>query len=92
MSHQFNVPNPSVWLSRDAIRLSSQLIESLQISQGTTLARYLGVNPIFYNDEAVRVWVQRELETGLSIDARTLSQLEERFLSLVSLKLVSINV
>lgn len=48
-------PNASIWLSTEAISLSTKLMVNLQIQQGSQLAKMLGVNPIFYNDEAVRI-------------------------------------
>ena len=61
----FNFPRPSVWLSLEAIKLSDELIMTLEIPQGSGLAEMLNVNKIFYNHEAVRIWVQRELDNGL---------------------------
>lgn len=75
--------NSSVWLTKEAINLSNKLMTILQIQQGSNLAKLLGVNPIFYNDEAIRVWVQRELNDGLSIDRETLKTLQKRFLDIM---------
>lgn len=81
----FKNPNPSVWLSREAIELSTKLMINLQIQQGSNLATLLGLSPIFYNDEAIRIWVQRELDEGLPINQFTLSNLESMFLGLMEL-------
>ena len=79
-----NTPSPSIWLSKEAIELSNKLMINLQIQQGSNLANLLGVNPIFYNDEAIRVWVQRELNEGLEMNRYTLMRLETRFLEIMS--------
>lgn len=78
-------PNPSVWLSREAIELSTKLMINLQIQQGSNLATLLGLSPIFYNDEAIRIWVQRELDEGLPMNQCTLSNLESMFIGLMEL-------
>ncbi|PNK61525.1 hypothetical protein [Psychrobacter sp. FDAARGOS_221] len=78
-------PNPSVWLSREAIELSTKLMINLHIQQGSNLATLLGLSPIFYNDEAIRIWVQRELDEGLPMNRFTLSHLESMFLGLMEL-------
>ncbi|MEC5211385.1 hypothetical protein RCH20_002469 [Psychrobacter sp. PL15] len=77
-------PNASIWLSAEAISLSTKLMLSLQIQQGSQLAKMLGVNPIFYNDEAVRIWVQRELNEGLALNRCTLGSLETKFLDIMN--------
>lgn len=84
MQLTITTPHPSVWLSREAIELSNKLIVRLQIQQGSGLAKMLGVNPIFYNDEAMRIWVQRELNEGLEMNRYTLAKLESRFLDIMS--------
>jgi hypothetical protein len=48
------------------------------------LASLLGVDAILYNDEAVYVWVQRQLDDGLIVDDYTLSTLETAFIELVT--------
>ena len=75
---------PSIWLSKEAIDLSDNLMMRLQIQQGSTLSNLLGVNSIFYNDEAVKVWVQRELNEGLPINNKTLTILESKFLKIMN--------
>ncbi|WP_201559907.1 hypothetical protein [Psychrobacter sp. NC44] len=77
-------PHGSIWLSAVAISLSTKLMANLQIQQGSQLAKMLGVNPIFYNDEAVRIWVQRELNEGLALNRYTLTNLETKFLAIMN--------
>ena len=77
-------PHASIWLSAEAISLSTKLMLNLQIQQGSQLAKMLGVNPIFYNDEAIRIWVQRELNEGLALNRDTLTNLETKFLEIMS--------
>lgn len=79
----FNFPKPSVWLSLEAIKLSDELITTLEIPQGSGLADLLNVNKIFYNHEAVRIWVQRELDNGLPYYGRV-SELVNRFMICVT--------
>lgn len=77
-------PHASIWLSAEAISLSTKLMVNLQIQQGSQLAKMLGVNPIFYNDEAIRIWVQRELNEGLALNRYTLTNLETKFLTIMN--------
>ena len=77
-------PHPSIWLSAEAISISTKLMVNLQIQQGSQLAKMLGVNPIFYNDEAIRIWVQRELNEGLALNRYTLTNLETKFLDIMN--------
>ena len=77
-------PHSSIWLSAEAISLSTKLMINLQIQQGSQLAKMLGVNPIFYNNEAVRIWVQRELNEGLAMNRYTLTNLETKFLTIMN--------
>lgn len=84
MNTIIKLPNASIWLSAEAISLSTELMVNLQIQQGSQLAKMLGVNPIFYNDEAVRIWVQRQLNEGLAVDLFTLLNLETMFLDIMS--------
>jgi len=77
-------PHVSIWLSAEAISLSTKLMVNLQIQQGSQLAKMLGVNPIFYNDEAIRIWVQRELNEGLALNRYTLTNLETKFLAIMN--------
>lgn len=79
----FSCPSPSVWLSLEAINLSTQLIQMLEIQDGTGLADLLGVNHIFFNHEAVRVWVQKEMQAGLP-DEGKLDELVSRFYACVN--------
>lgn len=79
----FSCPTPSVWLSLEAINLSNQLIQMLEIQDGTGLADLLGVNHIFFNHEAVRVWVQKEIQAGLPDDGK-LDELASRFYACVN--------
>lgn len=85
MYYIIQLPNTSPWLSGDAILLACQLMTNLEIPQGTNLAKILRVNSIFYNDEAIRVWVQRQLDDGLVVDDYALSTLETAFIELVSI-------
>ena len=77
-------PHASIWLSAEAISLSTKLMVNLQIQQGSQLAKILGVNPIFYNDEAIRIWVQRELNEELGLNRYTLMNLETKFLAIMN--------
>jgi len=77
--------NSCTCFSADAKSLSSQLLVNLQIQQGVQLASLLGVDPILYNDEAVYVWVQRQLDDGLMINDYALSTLETAFIDIVSI-------
>ncbi len=79
----FNFPHPSVWLSLEAIKLSDELIATLEIPQGLGLAELLNVNKIFYNHEAVRIWVQRELDNGLPCFGQ-INELCGRFMACVN--------
>lgn len=83
MHYIIQLPHPSPWLSGDAILLACQLMISLKIQQGTQLAKILKVNSIFYNDEAIRVWVQRKIDEGLVIDDYALSTLETAFIDIM---------
>ena len=76
--------NSCTWFSKQTKALASQLVFSLQIQQGVQLASLLGVDAILYNDEAVYVWVQRQLDDGLMIDDYALSILETAFIELVT--------
>lgn len=75
--------NASSWFTGDAKSLSIQLLTNLQIQQGVQLATLLGVDSILYNDEAVYVWVQRQLDEGLPINDRTIGKLEASFIDLM---------
>lgn len=84
MSANLSRLNSCTCFSADAKSLSSQLLVNLQIQQGVQLASLLGVDPILYNDEAVYVWVQRQLDDGLMIDDYALSTLETAFIDVVT--------
>lgn len=76
--------NSCTWFSNNAKSLAYQLLSSLQIQQGTQLASLLSVDSILHNDEAVYVWVQRQLDDGLIVDDHALSTLETAFIELVT--------
>lgn len=84
MSANLSQLNACTWFSDNAKSLSFQLLRNLQIQQGVQLASLLGVDPILYNDEAVYVWVQRQLDNGLIVDDYALSTLETAFIELVT--------
>ena len=79
--------NASTWFSKDTKSLADQLLSNLEIQQGTQLARTLSVDPILYNCEAVYVWVQRQLDDGLTVDDHILSTLETAFIDLVDVEI-----
>ena len=72
-------PTTSSWFDHNVKVLTKQLIENLQIQQGSQL----GVNPIFYNDEALHVWVQRQIDEGLIVDDEAIGVLEAAFIGLM---------
>ncbi|GAF62831.1 hypothetical protein JCM18903_2938 [Psychrobacter sp. JCM 18903] len=76
--------NSCTWFSKQTKALASQLVFSLQIQQGVQLASLLGVDAILYNDEAIYVWVQRQIDDGLIVNDYTLSTLETAFIDLVT--------
>ena len=76
--------NSCTWFSEQTKALASQLLFSLQVQQGVQLASLLGVDAILYNDEAIYVWVQRQLDDGLIVNDYTLSTLETAFIDLVT--------
>ena len=76
--------NSCTWFSEQTKALASQLLFSLQIQQGVQLASLLGVDSILYNDEAIYVWVQRQIDDGLIVNDYTLSTLETAFIDLVT--------
>ena len=84
MNNDLTRLNSCIWFSEQTKALASQLLFSLQIQQGVQLASLLGVDSILYNDEAIYVWVQRQLDDGLMIDDYTLSTLETAFIELVT--------
>ena len=84
MNNNLSRLNSCTWFNEQTKTLASQLLFSLQIQQGVQLATLLGVDPILYNDEAVYVWVQRQLDDGLIVDDHALSTLETAFIELVT--------
>ena len=50
-------------LSADANIIANRLINDMQIQSGSGLARFLEVDICFDNHRALRVWVQRQLDT-----------------------------
>ncbi len=84
MNNHLSRLNTCTWFSEQTKTLASQLLLSLQIQQGVQLASLLGVDAILYNDEAVYVWVQRQLDEGLVFDDYALSTLETAFVELVT--------
>ena len=73
--------NACTWFSDNAKSLSFQLLRNLQIQ----LASLFNIDSILYNDEAVYVWVQRQLNDGLIVDDYALSTLETAFIDVVSI-------
>lgn len=84
MNNNLSRLNSCTWFSNNAKPLAYQLLSSLQIQQGTQLASLLSVDSILHNDEAVYVWVQRQLDAGLVADDYALSTLETAFIELVT--------
>ena len=83
MSTNLSRLNTCTWFSDNAKSLAYQLLSNLQIQQGTQLASLLSVDSILYNDEAVYVWVQRQLDAGLVADDYALSTLETAFIDTI---------
>ena len=50
-------------ISDDANEITNALMRELYVSSGYNLARFLGVKRCFDNDMAMRVWVQKRLDT-----------------------------
>ena len=84
MNNNLSRLNSCAWFGEQPKILASKLLFSLHVQQGVRLATLLGVDPILYNDEAVYVWVQRQLDDGLIVDDYTLSTLETAFIELVT--------
>ena len=84
MNNNLSRLNSCAWFSEQTKALASQLLFSLQVQQGVQLASLLGVDAILYNDEAIYVWAQRQLDDGLIVDDYTLSILETAFIELVT--------
>ena len=56
---------PDGAISEDANEIANALMRELYISSGHNLARFLGVKRCFDNDMAMRIWVQKHLDTSL---------------------------
>lgn len=56
---------PDGAISEDANEIANALMRELYISSGHNLARFLGVKRCFNNDMAMRVWVQKRLDSSL---------------------------
>lgn len=56
---------PDGAISADANLIANSLMRDLCISSGHNLARFLGVKHCFNNDMAMRVWVQKRLDSSL---------------------------
>ena len=56
---------PDSAISADANLIANALMRELYISSGYNLARFLGVKRCFNNDMAMRVWVQKGLDSSL---------------------------
>ena len=54
---------PDGAISEDANLIANALMRELYVSSGYNLARFLGVKRCFGNDMALRVWVQKRLDT-----------------------------
>ena len=52
-------------ISADANLIANALMRELYVSSGYNLARFLGVKRCFNNDMAMRVWVQKRLDSSL---------------------------
>ncbi len=50
-------------ISEDANLIANTLMRELYVSSGHNLARFLGVKRCFDNDMALRIWVQKRLDT-----------------------------
>nr|WP_289057134.1 hypothetical protein [uncultured Psychrobacter sp.] len=56
---------PDGAISKDANQIANTLICELCIQSGKGLARFLGVKSCFDNHMALRVWVQKRLDSSL---------------------------
>ncbi|MEN2751228.1 hypothetical protein AAIR29_06220 [Psychrobacter sp. FBL11] len=56
---------PDGAISADANLIANALMRELYVSSGHNLARFLGVKRCFNNDMAMRVWVQKRLDSSL---------------------------
>ena len=56
---------PDGAISADANLIANALMRELYVSSGYNLARFLGVKRCFNNDMAMRVWVQKRLDSSL---------------------------
>ena len=52
-------------ISADANLIANALMREFFVPSGHNLARFLGVKHCFNNDMAMRVWVQKRLDTSL---------------------------
>ncbi|SLJ84318.1 hypothetical protein [Psychrobacter sp. DAB_AL43B] len=59
----FSEFKPDGAISEDANVIANALMRELYVSSGHNLARFLGVKRYFDNDIALRVWVQKRLDT-----------------------------
>jgi hypothetical protein len=59
----FSEFKPDGAIGDDANVIANALMRELYISSGHNLARFLGVKSCFDNDMAMRVWVQKRLDT-----------------------------
>ena len=50
-------------INEDANLIANALMRELYISSGHNLARFLGVKRCFDNDMALRIWVQKRLDS-----------------------------
>ena len=56
---------PDGAIGDDANLIANALMRELYVSSGHNLARFLGVKRCFNNDMAMRVWVQKHLDSSL---------------------------
>lgn len=54
---------PDGAISEDANLIANALMRELYVSSGHNLARFLGVKRCFNNDMAMRVWMQKRLDS-----------------------------
>ena len=59
----FGELKPDGAISEDANLIANTLMRELYVSSGHNLARFLGVKRCFNNDMAMRVWVQKRLDS-----------------------------
>ena len=56
---------PNGYVSEDAHTIANMLIYDLCIQSGSNLACFLEIKPCYDNHMAMRIWVQRRLDTSL---------------------------